>query len=390
LRRELLIAVGPGEWRAAWIEDGVAAELHLERGDSNPPGAVFLGRVVRLLPGLDAALVDIGGDRPGFLPLRAGETRPDEGARIVVQLRREAQQDKGALLSTRIVPPAGMPDLQHRLGDMAGRDPPAQLFPKPGFAGALALRLPAMPDTLVADDPAIIRELRDAFPAGEVAQRSAKDWPFDLDALFEAALTPTLALPGGGAIHIAETRAAVLIDVDAGTPEAGSADRAALAVNLAAATAIARQLRLRQLGGGVVVDFVGLEGRGLRERVRQAVATALAPDPAQPRILGWTRLGHLELVRPRRGRPLGEAILEPGVSRKSAAASAFEALRAVQREARARPAANWRLTVGPGVALALRGAAAAGLRSLEEKLGRRIAIESKAENDAQPFDIAPV
>ncbi len=182
----------------------------------------------------------------------------------------------------------------------------------------------------------------------------------------------------------------MLIDVDTGTPEAGSAERVALAANLAAAAAIARQLRLRQLGGGVVVDFVGLEGRGPRERLRQAMATALASDPAEPRVLGWTRLGHLELVRPRRGRPLSEAMLEPGVLRKSAAASAFEALRAVQREARARPAANWRLTVSPGVAAALRGAAAAGLRSLEEKLGRRIAIESKAENDARPFDIAPV
>src|SRR5437763_13151753 len=110
LRRELLISAGPGEWRAAWVEDGAAVELYVERGDSSPPGSIFVGRVLRLLPGLDAALVDIGAERPGFLPLRASERPPDEGARIVSPLRREAQQDKGALLSTRLVPNAAAPE----------------------------------------------------------------------------------------------------------------------------------------------------------------------------------------------------------------------------------------------------------------------------------------
>src|SRR5437763_364842 len=83
---------------------------------------------------------------------------------------------------------------------------------------------------VVADDPAIVRELRDAFPAAAVAHRRAEDWPIDLDALFEMALSPSLVLSGGGIIHIAEARAAMLIDVDTGTPEAGSAERAALTV----------------------------------------------------------------------------------------------------------------------------------------------------------------
>src|SRR5438477_1434132 len=112
LRRELLISAGPGEWRAAWVEDGAAAELHVERGDAPPPGSIFVGRVLRVLPGLDAALVDIGAERPGFLPLRQGETRPDEGARMTVQLRREAQQDKGALLSRRSARPSGSPEME--------------------------------------------------------------------------------------------------------------------------------------------------------------------------------------------------------------------------------------------------------------------------------------
>src|SRR3954454_16290043 len=100
MRRDLLIAAGPGEWRVAGAEDGIATELHVERGDIQPAGSIHFGRVVRLAAGLDAALVDIGEERPGFLPLRGDP--PHEGARVLVQVRRETQRSKGALLSTRI------------------------------------------------------------------------------------------------------------------------------------------------------------------------------------------------------------------------------------------------------------------------------------------------
>ena len=103
VRRELLIAAGPGEWRAAWLEDGVAAELYVERGDTAPAGSIHLGRVVRLVAGLDAALVDIGEERPAFLPLRAPARRRSTRARgFVVQVRREAQRGKAAQLSGRL------------------------------------------------------------------------------------------------------------------------------------------------------------------------------------------------------------------------------------------------------------------------------------------------
>src|SRR5207302_766638 len=65
---DLLIGAGPGEWRAAWVEAGAAVELYVERGDTAPAGSIHLGRVVRRTPGLDAVLVDIGHERPGFLP----------------------------------------------------------------------------------------------------------------------------------------------------------------------------------------------------------------------------------------------------------------------------------------------------------------------------------
>ena len=100
---ELLIAAGPGEWRAALLEDGIPVELIVERGDRSEAGSIHLGRVHRLLPALGAILVDIGADRPAFLPQNEvfpRGRRLDEGERVIVQIRREAQRDKAASVTT--------------------------------------------------------------------------------------------------------------------------------------------------------------------------------------------------------------------------------------------------------------------------------------------------
>jgi len=271
--------------------------------------------------------------------------------------------------------------------------PPARLDPPASFAAALAGALPASPSLILVDDPAAIPELRTAFPERMLQHQPEAAWPIELDAVFEEALSPTVALPGRGSIHVETTHAAVLIDVDSGSPERGSADRSALAVNLAAANVIARQIRLRNLGGGIVVDFVGLDHREQRERVRGAFADALASDPKCPQLLGWTRLGHLELVRPRRGRPLAEVLLEPrlaGPLGKTAVTIAHEALHALRREARAQPGRQWRLMVGPDVAAALAGGAARALSLLEERFARKLGIETDPSLAREQFHIAPV
>lgn len=380
MRRTLLIAAGPGEWRAAWLEDGGLVELHVERGDVWSAGSIHLGRIVRRVAGLDVALVEIGEARPGFLPLRgavARELRLDEGAAVIVQVRREAQRGKGALLNAL------------REAAAPGLDPPMQLDPPPGFAASLASRLPGAAHEVLADDPGALAELRAVFAGAEVAHRSREDWPLDLDTAFSGALSPTVSLPGGGSLHIEEGRAAVLIDVDTGSPDAGSAERTMMAANLAAAAAIAQHLRLRRLGGGIIVDFAALEGRRARERIGAALEAALAGDPAGPRLLGWTRLGHLEIVRPRRQRSLGEAMLDPETRRLSALSLAYDALRALAREARANPAANWRIRAAPPVATALQGPADVALRGLEARLGRAVPVETAPTADTSPFDIVP-
>ena len=389
MRRELLISAGPGEWRAALVENGAPVELRVERGDSVEFGSIHLGRVVRLLPALGAALVDIGGERPAFLPqseIVPRGRRLAEGERIVVQIRREAQGGKPPRLTTAIASDEDVAARPARL------DPPARVSPAATFAAALAGVLPA-PERVVVDEPAAIPQIRAAFPQAAAAAMPQSEWPFDFDAVFEEALAPTVPLAGAGAIHIEPTRAGVLIDVDSGTPETGSPQRTALAADLAAAAAIARQIRLRNLSGSIVVDFVGLDDHHTRERVRAALAKALAADPLQAQILGWTRLGHLELVRRRRTRPLADALLEPaagGAFVKTAATLAHEALSALQREARAQPGRAWRLAVAPDIAAALAGEAALAVRALEQRFGRPIAIAADANLGRERCLIAPV
>jgi ribonuclease G len=449
LARELLISAGPGEWRAALLEAGVPVELFVERGDRSEAGSLHLGRIVRLLPALGAALVDIGSDRPAFLPqsevIPRGK-RLNEGERVIVQIRREAQAGKaarvtmtaslrgrlvelivgrpgsadGAALLTQLAPTFprgngggqgwGLRPLESapvealaveatalawrwcEIVDRTSRlEPPARLDPAASFAAALAGSMPAAPDEILADDPAAIPELRVALPDSAVAHLPETGWPIDLDAVFDEALSATLALPGGGSVHFEATRAGMLIDVDTGTPETGSPERTGLTANLAAAETIARQIRLRNLGGGLVVDFVGLDSRSAREKVRAAFAEALAADPAAPQLLGWTRLGHLELVRPRRGRPLAEALLEPrpgGALVKTAVTVSHEALRAVRRAARTQPGRRWRLTVAPEVAAALAGAAADAVRQAEQRFAHGIAIEPDLGYERERFQIS--
>jgi ribonuclease G len=476
LDRRLLISAGPGEWRAALLEDGAPVELHVERGDRSEAGSIHLGRVVRLLPALGAALVDIGGGRPAFLPQREVVPRGrrlHEGERLIVQIRRETQGGKaaratmaarlrgrlvelivgrpgfngGKVLSPdesdqvlgaldtlthpalragsplsrtageaaehseagegvaggfKLLEPAAINALAgeaaalgrvwEEILDRASRlEPPARLYPAASLATALLGTLPEPPGDILVDDPGVIPDIRAAFSSGAVSQLHETDWPVDLDAVFDEALSETLILSGSGSVHFESSRAGTLIDVDTGTPEVGSPERSALSTNLAAARAIARQLRLRNLGGGIVIDFVGLESRSARDTVRATLAEALAPDPRAPQLLGWTRLGHFELVRPRRGRPLAEALLEPwpgGALVKTALTVAHEALRALRRAAVAQPGRRWRLTVAPEVAATLAEPLVGVARSAEQRFARGLTIEGDPGFDRERFQIS--
>jgi len=128
----------------------------------------------------------------------------------------------------------------------------------------------------------------------------------DLDAQIDQALETVVALPGGGSIAIEATRALTAIDVDSGSA------RNALAVNLEAAEVIAQQVRLRNIGGAVLIDFITLRQSADRDRVLGRLAMLLAGDPTPSQVVGWTRLGLVEMTRARRGPTLAAALATSG------------------------------------------------------------------------------
>jgi ribonuclease G len=120
----------------------------------------------------------------------------------------------------------------------------------------------------------------------------------------EQALQPSVPLPGGGLLIIQPTAAFTAIDVNGG-------GRRALEANLGAAREIARQLRLRRIGGTAVVDFIDLPARAARARVLAALRDALAGDPAPVQAFGMSRLGLVEISRKRTGPSLAELLGRP-------------------------------------------------------------------------------
>ncbi|MGH6988409.1 MAG: ribonuclease E/G [Stellaceae bacterium] len=382
----LLVQVSPGElWAALTVDEDVEA-LRLVRTLGAPGrGDLYLGRVVALRPELPAALVDIGAGRPAFLDVAA---LPREGEAIIVKVVRSARADKAATLTTKL----DAAD-EARAKSTSTGSPPLLLHRRDTALIALLREFGAGAAEIILDDAAALADAR-AWLARHRAEATAT-LHRDTLPLFEAhgiadrvaaALQQRVALPAGGAITIEPTAAAILIDVDGG--KAGAMD-----ANLAAVIEIARQIRLRDLAGPIVVDFIGMADRGRRTRLEAAIAASLAELEVE--LLGWTRLGHFELVRPRRRPSLMELLFERpagGCLIKTPLTVALEAMRQVQRDSHATPAARFILRVPPEVAAALEGEAAAALRELETRLGHRLALHADTHQSRERFVVehAPI
>ncbi len=161
---------------------------------------------------------------------------------------------------------------------------------------------------ILADVPAVLAAVRQLYPdlAPLCALSAGTGALFDglgISAQIEAALEPSVPLPGGGAIHIAETPALIAIDVDSGAGRGGGAERTALAVNMAAVDILAREIGLRDLAGHIVVDFVAMRHRANRAALIERLRLAFAGDRQETRVAGYTGLGKVELMR-RRTRPI--------------------------------------------------------------------------------------
>ncbi len=283
---------------------------------------------------------------------------------------------------------------------------PAALYAGPGPA-CRALRDFGGPGIrkIIADDAEVLAEVR-AFCEAEapawVSLIERHDGAEDLFEAFraeeqiDAALSPVVGLAGGGSLIISQTPALCAIDVNTEGADGGSRSHTALAVNLEAATEAARQIRLRNLSGLIVVDFVPLRDDARKRQILDALREACAADPLGPHVVGYTRLGLVEMTRPRHGLSLLDVIgvgLDGGVRApvKSPLSQALEALRAVLRQGPGHGgAAQVTLRASRAVIGALadpNGPGPAALKETEERLGLAITLIPEQTLAAGGYDI---
>ncbi len=392
MSRRLLISALPGETRAAWLEDGRLADLAILR-DDKPWVAdnVYLGRVTARDKGLAAAFVDIGLERPGFLPLAEAPKGLSEGDAVAVRVAREPGADKGARLTAR-----GLPvELRAKAETLR---PPALLRAADDPIAAALAEDPA-PEEIVLDDPVTFQRAKARLAERpELLARLRLDLdpepPFEREGVedaIEALLEPRVALPSGGYLLIEPVRTLTAVDVNTGGAEGRSGPAAqALAVDLEAAAEIPRQLRLRGLSGLIAIDFLALRDEAARKRVVEALKRGLEDDPQPGRVFAPRRSGLVEMTR-RRARPaLHEILTEPcgigGSGRvKDPVTRAYEALRALARAAARNPGRRVALAAEPRTLAALQGPAARARGLIEERLGRALDLRAQAGGDG--FDI---
>ncbi|WP_051609142.1 ribonuclease E/G [Fodinicurvata fenggangensis] len=366
----LLISAWPGETRIARLD--AYDELTFLRilRDERPPALddIYLARVTRLDKGLNAAFVDLGREQPGFLPLGKAVTRPDEGTALTLRVTRAPAEDKGAKLApAQVEVPAGV-------------KPPACLQRGEDLT-ALVRGLAQADDEIICDDSATCNALKAAGVEGTHHRGPAPLFEPTLEAEIDALLQPQVTLSGGGDLLVEPVRTLTAIDVNSGRRDGrGGAARKALEVNLAAAEEIARQLRLRDLSGRIVVDFLEMAGKREREQLMEALRAAVAGDSEPVQVQPLKGSGLAELTRRRSRQPLHEVLCAPvgpgGCGwRKSATTRAFELVRALDARP---PQVALKATVTQPVGQALEGPAAAALARLAERRGRQPDIAIRA------------
>jgi len=330
-----LVAASPGEVRvAAWQpQDGLVDYAIWRPGAPDGVGDLHRGRVIARVPAMAGAFVALDG-ADGFLPDSEGGAAATDGTILGVRITRAAQGGKGPRLTARLS------DAERAL---VGAGPPALLRRGPDAVQRLAALHPDAPL--------------------ERAEKFADEVETEVAALAE----PTADLPGGARLSVFPTPALTALDVDlAGATTDRRAKRAMqLSANAALLPAVARQIRLRNLGGAILLDLAGIPAKR-RAALGPALAAALAPDPLRPRFLGFTALGLAEILRPRIHPPLHELLAGPH-------AAGLAALRRAAAEIAARPAVALRLCAAPAVVDALRADPVA-LTELARRAGRPLTL----------------
>ena len=327
-------------------EDGVLTE-YIEREAGQQCGDILGGTVERIMPGINGAFVNIGRKTAGFLPLKENSKTfaggpLKSGMKIPVQIRKEETGGKGAFL-TRDLTLAGqtillMPmnryiGVSSRIADEEERTRMRETGKEiAGERTGIVMReaaLKAEKEQIAAEAEALAQrwagveeKIRNGFANGTVLYHQdpisqmkadyesrgvtktieAETMPADLQRQLREAGERTVRIRNGGNIVIDRCEAMTVIDVNSGSARAdGSIESAYLETNLAACEAIAAQIRLRNLGGIILIDFIDMATDGDRDKVEKKLKEALAADRRKTVVHGWTKLGIMEMTRKRTG-----------------------------------------------------------------------------------------
>lgn len=482
---ELLINVTPSESRVALIENGILQEIHVERHTKKGlVGNIYRGKVSRVLPGMQAAFVDIGLEKAAFLHasdiaihnellgevseshLQKSDIRElvRDGQDIVVQVVKDPIGTKGARLTTDITIPSRylvfMPSVSHvgvsqRIEDEAERERLKELLGKVSEGeGGFILRTAAegvgenellqdaeflrrlwnkiqermkrrKANALYEDLPLARRVLRD-FVGTELdriridsklsfqeLQAFTKEYAPELNKLLEyypgdrpifdlydveneaqRALERRVDLKSGGYLIIDQTEAMTTIDINTGAFVGHrNLEETIFNTNIEATQAIARQLRLRNLGGIIIIDFIDMTDADHQRRVLHSLEVAVGKDRAKSNIHGFTALGLVEMTRKRTRESLehilcGECPVCKGRgSVKTIETICFEIMREIVRVNRAYDADKFVVYASPAVAEALLGEESHMLAELEVFVSKQIKVQTEVLYSQDKYDV---
>jgi ribonuclease G len=483
---EILVNIGPQESRIALVENGAAQEFHIQRTARHGlVGSIYKGVIKRVLPGMQAAFVDIGLERTAFLHVadmyvascETTKTPPpierllQEGQEVLVQILKDPLGTKGARLTTLLSIPSRylvlMPFERHvgvssKIEDEASRDrlramldrlapvlaPNWGVIARTAAEGAEEIELEedlkfltrlwntvegkartTPPCSVVHTDlPLSMRFLRDMrvkqvdriridnpeecqrvqqfantfFPGMEKrVELYTGDGPiFDLYGVeddLNRALERKVELKCGGHLIVDQTEAMTTIDVNTGAFTGHrSLDETILKTNLEATSAIARQLRLRNLGGIIIVDFIDMKNEEHRAQVLRAFERELSRDSARTHLYPFSPLGLIQMTRKRTRESLGHILCEPCPTCdgrgyiKTVDTVCHEIARDVQRSARLYEAKSFLVLAAPNVVARLSEEQSGGLAELEAALKRPIKLQAEALYAQDSYDVVPL
>ena len=480
MNEQILINVSPQETRVAIMEQGAVQELLVERGSNRGlVGNIYLGRVGRVLPGMQSAFIEVGLTRAAFLHVgdiwasnKSAEQKPiekllQEGQTLIVQVIKDPIGSKGARLSTQISI-AGrllvyLPGDQHigisqRIEDEVEREHLREkvhaLMP-PGETGGFIVRTvaetatdeelttdieyliklwrgiatsakTAPPQMLLYQDLDLsLRVLRDLVTREterivvdsretharmqdfaerytrqslSVLEQYGGERPlFDLFGVedeIERGLKRRVDLKSGGYVIIDQTEALVTIDVNTGGFVSGrSFDDTIFKTNLEATQAIARQLRLRNLGGIVIVDFIDMDSEEHKNAVLAEFRKALSRDRTRVTVNGFTQLGLVEMTRKRTRESLAHILCEPCPTCtgrgeiKSAQTVCYEILREIMRSARQFDAKEFRILASQTVIDRFLDEESQGMTMLEDFIKKPISLSVESVYTQEQYDV---